>query len=43
MRHEYAYVDVDDVHAAVHSLLKLLPSFIASYVQWARRVGIKLG
>ncbi len=34
LRHAYAYVDADDVHTTVHSLLKLLPSFTASYVQW---------
>jgi hypothetical protein len=42
MRHEYAYVDADDVHVAVHSLLKLLPSFTASYVQWLAEYGVKL-
>jgi hypothetical protein len=33
-RLRHAYVDADDVHTAVHSLLKLLPSFTASSVQW---------
>jgi hypothetical protein len=42
MRHEYAYVDADDAHAAVHSLLKLLPSFTASYVQWLAEYGVEL-
>lgn len=42
LRHEYAHVDADDVHAAVHSLLKLLPSFTASYVQWLAGYGIDL-
>jgi hypothetical protein len=32
----------DDVHAAVHSLLKLLPNFTASYVQWPAEHGIDL-
>lgn len=43
LRHEYAYVDADDVHAAVRSLLKLLPTFIASYVKWLAEYGIDLG
>jgi hypothetical protein len=43
MRHEYAYVDAGDVHAAVHSLLKLLPSFTASYVRWLAEYGVDLG
>jgi len=42
LRHEYAYVDADDVHAAVHSLLKLLPSFTASYIQWLAEYGVDL-
>jgi uncharacterized protein YutE (UPF0331/DUF86 family) len=42
LRHEYAYVDADDVHAAVHSLLELLPSFTASYVEWLREYAVEL-
>lgn len=42
MRHEYSYVDAEDVHAAVRSLLKLLPSFTASYVQWLAEYGIEI-
>jgi uncharacterized protein YutE (UPF0331/DUF86 family) len=42
LRHEYAYVDADDVHAAVRSLLKLLPSFTAAYVQWLAEYGVEL-
>jgi hypothetical protein len=42
MRHEYAYVDAEDVHAAVHSLLKLLPGFTASYVKWLAEYGVKI-
>ena len=42
LRHEYAYVDADDVHTAVHSLLKLLPGFTASYVQWLTEYGVDL-
>jgi hypothetical protein len=42
LRHEYAYVDADDVHAAVYSLLKLLPSFTASYVRWLAEYGVDL-
>ncbi len=40
LRHEYAYVGAEDVHAAVRSLLKLLPGFIASYVQWLGKHGV---
>jgi uncharacterized protein YutE (UPF0331/DUF86 family) len=43
LRHEYAYVDAEDVHAAVHTLLKLLPSFTASYVKWLAEYGVELG
>ena len=43
LRHEYAYVDADDVHAAVKTLLELLPGFIASYVKWLREYGVELG
>jgi uncharacterized protein YutE (UPF0331/DUF86 family) len=43
LRHEYAYVDADDVHAAVQILLKLLPGFIASYVKWLAEYGVELG
>jgi len=43
LRHEYAYVDAGDVHAAVHSLLRLLPSFTASYVKWLAEYGVELG
>ncbi len=42
LRHEYAYVGADDVHAAVHSLLKLLLGFTASYVQWLAEYGVDL-
>jgi uncharacterized protein YutE (UPF0331/DUF86 family) len=42
LRHAYAYVDANDVHAAVQSLLKLLPSFTASYVQWLAEHGVDL-
>ncbi len=42
LRHAYAYVDADDVHTAVHALLKLLPSFTASYVQWLAEYGVDL-
>ncbi len=40
LRHAYAYVDA--VHTAVHALLKLLPSFTASYVQWLAEYGVDL-
>jgi uncharacterized protein YutE (UPF0331/DUF86 family) len=43
LRHEYTYVDADEVHAAVHSLLKLLPSFTTSYIKWLAEYGIKIG
>jgi hypothetical protein len=43
LRHAYAYVDADDVHTAVHALLKLLPSFTASYVQWLAEYGVEFG
>lgn len=42
LRHAYAYVAADDVHTAVHVLLKLLPSFTASYVQWLADYGVDL-
>ena len=42
LRHAYAYVDADDVHIAVRSLLKLLPSFTASYVQWLAEYGVEV-
>ncbi len=42
LRHAYAYVDAADVHTAVHALLKLLPSFTASYVQWLAEYGVEL-
>jgi hypothetical protein len=42
LRHEYAYVDANDVHGAVHALLKLLPSFTASYVRWLAQYGVDL-
>ncbi len=42
LRHEYAYVDANDVHAAVHSLLELLPSFTASDVKWLAEYGVDL-
>jgi hypothetical protein len=42
LRHAYAYVAADDVHTAVHALLKLLPSFTVSYVQWLAEYGVKL-
>jgi len=43
LRHEYAYVDADDVHAAVRTLLELLPGFTASYVKWLAEYGLGLG
>jgi hypothetical protein len=43
MRHEYAYVDADDVHAAVRTLLELLPGLTAAYTQWLAEYGVKLG
>ena len=42
LRHAYAYVDADDVHAAVHSLLRLLPSFTAAYVRWLAAYGVEV-
>ncbi len=42
LRHEYAYVDANDVHVAVHTLLKLLPSFTASYVGWLAEYGVEI-
>jgi hypothetical protein len=42
LRYAYAYVDADDVHTAVHALLKPLPSFTASYVQWLAEYGVDL-
>ncbi len=42
LRHAYAYVDAADVHTAVHALLKLLPSFTVSYVQWLAEYGVEL-
>jgi hypothetical protein len=42
LRHAYTYVAADDVHTAVHILLKLLPSFTASYVQWLAEYGVEL-
>lgn len=42
LRHAYAYVEADDVHAAVHTLLKLLPSFTASYLRWLAEYGLDL-
>ncbi len=43
MRHEYVYVDADDVYRAARSLLKFLPGFTASYVQWLAEYGVDLG
>ncbi len=43
LRHAYAYVDADDVHTGVHSLLKLLPSFTASYARWLAEYGVEVG
>ena len=43
LRHAYVYVEADDVHAAVHSILKLLPGFTASYVRWLAEYGVKVG
>lgn len=43
LRHAYAYVEADDVHSAVHSVLKLLPGFTASYVGWLAEYAIKVG
>jgi hypothetical protein len=34
--------DADDVHTAVHALLKLLPGFTASYVRWLAEYGVDL-
>jgi uncharacterized protein YutE (UPF0331/DUF86 family) len=42
MRHEYVYVDAEDVYRAVRSVLKLLPGFTASYVQWLAEYGVDL-
>jgi hypothetical protein len=43
MRHEYVYVDAEgDVYRAVRSLLKFLPGFTASYVQWLAEYGVDL-
>jgi hypothetical protein len=42
LRHAYAYVDADDVHTAVHALLKLLPSLTNSYVKWLAEYGVEL-
>jgi hypothetical protein len=43
LRHAYIYVDADDVHTGVHSLLKLLPRFIASYVRWLAEYDVDVG
>lgn len=43
LRHIYIYVEADDVHAAVHSILKLLPGFTASFVRWLGEYGVKVG
>jgi len=43
LRHEYAYVDADDIHTAAHTLLKLLPGFTAAYVKWLAEYGVELG
>jgi len=42
MRHEYVYVDAEDVYRAVRSLVKFLPGFTASYVQWLTEYGVDL-
>lgn len=42
LRHEYAYVEAGDMHAAVGSLLELLPGFTASYVRWLAEYGVDL-
>jgi len=42
MRHEYVYVDAEDVYRAVRSLVKFLPGFTASYVQWLAEYGVNL-
>ena len=43
LRHAYVDVEADDVHAAVHSILKLLPGFTASYVRWLGEYGVEVG
>jgi uncharacterized protein YutE (UPF0331/DUF86 family) len=42
VRHEYVYVDAEDVYRAVRSLVKFLPGFMASYVQWLAEYGVDL-
>ena len=43
LRHAYAYVEADDVHAGVRAVLKLLPGFTASYVRWLAEYDVKVG
>lgn len=43
LRHAYAYVDANDVHAAVRSILKLLPGFTVAYVRWLAEYDVKVG
>jgi hypothetical protein len=43
LRHAYAYVEADDVHAGVRAVLKLLPAFTASYVGWLAEYDVKVG
>ena len=43
LRHEYAYVNADDIHTAVHTLLKLLPGSTAAYVKWLAEYRVELG
>lgn len=43
LRHAYAYVEADDVHAGVQAVLKLLPGFTISYLQWLAEYDVKVG
>lgn len=43
LRHVYAYVEADDVHAGVRAVLKLLPGFTASYLRWLAEYDVKVG
>jgi hypothetical protein len=43
LRHAYAEVEADDLHAGVRAVLKLLPGFTASYLRWLAEYEVKVG
>jgi len=43
LRHAYAYVEADDVHASVQAVLKLMPGFTAAYLRWLAEYDVKVG